>query len=1003
MVTSTERLAQQIEALRRRMDSSFRTPQLTRSSIDDGTLVIVSGGNTTGAVGVQVDGTSGAVTLGGPNPPTPTEPTMTSTPGGVLIHMDGQYDQSQSAPNGYPIVVSPLDFARYEVQVSASVAFNDPGFGPKVMHFDSPAGGDRFVSWEVGATPLYARARTRSTAGKFSAWTGIVGPVSSGQVQIGDIGFDIAQYSGGTTVYYTTGAAPTPPSWGFTPGDLWLKQVGISVGAPGEPPVGTPMYETYRWLGASWALLQDQGISDSLASAILAQQTADSKARTFRQPTAPTGLTSADAGDLWYDTDDGNKLYIWDTSGTATRTNWAINPSFEYDAAGTVTSAPAGWTRANGGTTGTIATSVVASGATYGTKVGKITGTTLSTLNTAWIGFSQVVPAAPGDLLYLSSWFAYTVTSGSQRPEYMVEWLNVAGGVISTLTETTQTTMGSAGSRNYIYSPTAAPALTVNARVTLRRRGTLTSGGSNISNADLSVDAVLIERNRVSTAPVTFFDGSSQFGTDVQWQGTPYMSISTAWQEGTAGSYSWQPRLLRNGAIQPQSIVASNVIATGTVTAALLEATMVLATTVVAGVLLGDHTSMEPDGLHFYSQILGEAVTEVGRMGTSTNDFFGLVDSTGASVATIDDVGKAAFQDLSVAHDPIFQGIALSASLAAVNQPVGSFRSTAPVIFGGSFYGPIQARVGLFEVNGSLVTGRRYDITWQCTWTSDTAADEADFGIHVRSSATNTAVAPVVTDAMQEQWVDTCWTANHWITMQGSFKYTATVTGRHRFLISVNRNQGTGNVSMVADSRFPVSADISDLGPAKPNAGQFSQGSGTFAGGSPPAAPPQPTQQTDTGWLAPAGWRTFAGSGTERFDTTGPVQGWDPSGFNGDGSGFWWWTIPTITGTVDWAQVWLQSDHTYFNSGGTARLNAIKAGATFPVNTYKLSSDFDVAGFPKGGTKVVDIPSWANLFHNSFGANKAIGISCGTIGSTNETYYIRFNGPAARLRLWYTQ
>jgi len=56
-------------------------------------------------------------------------------------------------------------------------------------------------------------------------------------------------------------------------------------------------------------------ITSALDNAQTAQDTADGKIRSFYQNAAPTGMVAGDSGDLWIDTDDGNKLYRW--SGTA--------------------------------------------------------------------------------------------------------------------------------------------------------------------------------------------------------------------------------------------------------------------------------------------------------------------------------------------------------------------------------------------------------------------------------------------------------------------------------------------------------------------------------------------------------------------------------------------------------------------------------------------------------------------------------------------------------------
>ena len=76
-------------------------------------------------------------------------------------------------------------------------------------------------------------------------------------------------------------------------------------------PVRTAVDQTARDAAAAAAADAAQAIADAAD----AQATADGKVTTYSQTDAPTGLTAADVGDLWFDTDDTNKLYRW--SGTA--------------------------------------------------------------------------------------------------------------------------------------------------------------------------------------------------------------------------------------------------------------------------------------------------------------------------------------------------------------------------------------------------------------------------------------------------------------------------------------------------------------------------------------------------------------------------------------------------------------------------------------------------------------------------------------------------------------
>ncbi|UZJ42207.1 hypothetical protein OO006_04325 [Prosthecochloris sp. SCSIO W1101] len=89
-------------------------------------------------------------------------------------------------------------------------------------------------------------------------------------------------------------------------------------------------YKAYRWNGSSWASMVDRRVSTALSDASqaladassaqstadaatnaaqLAQDTADGKITAFYQATAPSG--GVESGDLWFDTNDGNKCYRW--------------------------------------------------------------------------------------------------------------------------------------------------------------------------------------------------------------------------------------------------------------------------------------------------------------------------------------------------------------------------------------------------------------------------------------------------------------------------------------------------------------------------------------------------------------------------------------------------------------------------------------------------------------------------------------------------------------------
>ena len=94
-----------------------------------------------------------------------------------------------------------------------------------------------------------------------------------------------------------TYAQASAPSTDLDVGDLWLDTDDGNI--------------LYRWNGESWVNVRDAGITAAQTLAQNALNTAQSKITTYYQASAPTGVTT---GDLWIDTDDGNSLHRWNGS-----------------------------------------------------------------------------------------------------------------------------------------------------------------------------------------------------------------------------------------------------------------------------------------------------------------------------------------------------------------------------------------------------------------------------------------------------------------------------------------------------------------------------------------------------------------------------------------------------------------------------------------------------------------------------------------------------------------
>lgn len=100
-------------------------------------------------------------------------------------------------------------------------------------------------------------------------------------------------YTGRAVIYYQA----TAPASGMSANDYWIDSDDNMI---------------YRYSGSAWVEVQDNDIAQALTDAFNAQTTANTKIVTFTQASAPT---ASETGDLWLDSDDGNKMYRW--SGSA--------------------------------------------------------------------------------------------------------------------------------------------------------------------------------------------------------------------------------------------------------------------------------------------------------------------------------------------------------------------------------------------------------------------------------------------------------------------------------------------------------------------------------------------------------------------------------------------------------------------------------------------------------------------------------------------------------------
>ena len=224
--------------------------------------------------------------------------------------------------------------------------------------------------------------------------------------------------------------------------------------APTAQGVGDIWFDTddgnkmYRWNGSSWVAAQDTLITTAISDASNAQATADGKVTTFFQASAPTPEA---IGDLWIETDAENRLWRWNGSVWVLATDTRVTAAINTD--------------------GTIATNKVITASVAANAVSKITAATSTTsvAITSTSAFTTIqtinVTTDGGPILIDGSFLVYAqpIAAGEHGVQFQI--ISNAG-VGTQLSYSVQTAPGG-GSSNKFYDT-----------VTIRTVGASVSAGS---------------------------------------------------------------------------------------------------------------------------------------------------------------------------------------------------------------------------------------------------------------------------------------------------------------------------------------------------------------------------------------------------------------------------------------------------------------------------------------------------------------------------------------------
>lgn len=158
-------LPAELARLKRELDQVKKGQRIAHgASIEDAAIQVHDAtGSLRAIVGLQGDGTTGAVIVNGPPPPEPSAPIVASVLGGVTVSWDGQF------ANG---AVMPLDWSRIEVHASLLPVY-EPVAATLKGTIETAQGATVVVPCDAG---VHIRLLARSTSGTPSVASATVGP-----------------------------------------------------------------------------------------------------------------------------------------------------------------------------------------------------------------------------------------------------------------------------------------------------------------------------------------------------------------------------------------------------------------------------------------------------------------------------------------------------------------------------------------------------------------------------------------------------------------------------------------------------------------------------------------------------------------------------------------------------------------------------------------------------------------------------------------------------------
>lgn len=461
------------------------------------------------------------------------------------------------------------------------------------------------------------------------------------------------------------------------------------------------------------------------------------------------------------------------------------------------------------------------------------------------------------------------------------------------------------------------------------------------------------------------------------WVETDNGNRSYNWNGGTM---TWDSRLLGNGSIQPNSLVASNVIATGTVTAALLESLMVLTTVIFAGPPTAEHVRIDSDGVVAYSVDPSSGLSYASsRFGGPGDDFIGLTDAAGNVQAGMDAAsGNFVGQGVTVENGVISRGVDLG--LYINDLPRGRVAwGNIDVINGSSVQSATET--GDCLLSFTALPGREYRITAGPVLLSSTVATDWCTAV-LRYTITNTTPIPNSSAALAFAICKHNETVS--IETRYSLPVSVVVPTVVQILLTHSRNFGSGNVYAAGTGGTMQVEDIGLFQPDRIVVG------GSGSGGSTP-----PSVQNYQATFTPVWFHTWNGSNVLTSMGDSLYQGYYSSTGNTKSMiGFPDLTTTLSGATVRGVSLWTYTPHWYNYSGGYPVVGYHPNLANTTVWPSGATGSFTGPLMKRGEARYIELP---HTWDDGWRTGAVRGITLGP-GFDNGAQYYGYHS-AAQIKL----